>query len=79
MICVQELEESIIHRITKLSDFYYTRKNGRKKSRLVDDDFETCLASCAVESRYFERSGETKNSSKKPLESKSKGNEPSWN
>ena len=62
VICVQELKESVIHRITELSDFYYATKQRRKY--LVDDDYETCLASHTVEPRYFELSGETKNSSK---------------
>lgn len=44
LICVQELKESIIHRIAELSDFYYAGKQRRKQSHLVDNDFEASLA-----------------------------------
>lgn len=62
LICVQELKESIIHRIAELSDFYYAGKQRRKQSHLVDNDFEVSLARNTVEPCYFKFSRETKNS-----------------
>lgn len=62
LICVQELKESIIHRIAELSDFYYAGKQRRKQSHLVDNDFEASLARNTVEPCYFKFSRETKNS-----------------
>ena len=44
VIRVQELEKSVIHRIAKLSDFYYARKQRKKQSYLVGGNSEACLA-----------------------------------
>ena len=63
MICVQELKESIIHRIAELSDFYYARKQRRKQSHLADKDFEASLAWDTVQPCCFKLSREMKYSS----------------
>lgn len=44
VIRVQELKESIINRIAKLSDFYHAIKKRRNQSRIVSGNSEACLA-----------------------------------